>query len=1119
MKFIRTIYIALIVMLFSIPGSAWAGVGDYFDSAIKWWSEHSSSAEIHSQSEEPSADPSENEPVEEPVDEPDNDGDGSSARRVRGMCVLAQEPPVTICELGSGFLCLNSPSGGVSSESTRIRGTIDRRSSVLASIRVAVQNEYTKKTIFLDTDTITDGENCWDDQSSDDFFCLERDGRFSVSIPLSEPGPYSISVTASRISGQSVEKRIRLSRVIPLELERKNLELSPDVTVMTSTNESHVMITANVLGECSFCDFIGASTGGVELIVENEIQDVDGSVRHIKCSTTVEQGGQGRYVVGVPVENGTNRITVRACNAAVDGKCPTVDGIDFIGRGGIGNLVMSSPPPQPSYDSSEWSTIPWKFRLAGGGECVGLQFNREPPMELCPDASGNYSIDLKPKNGINAATISLDGHTENYAWSFGWGKIVSPFAGGDGSIDIPLAAQLAIPKRTMEKILLPFANNFFSADEFDSMISTMLNGDGGDSSDTSASTSVNIPMCGGGGGLGEFGFSLRGEPIIGNVELKYLEFGRDELSFSVILDDTEVGLDLYPDENGDGTPDKDPLPLIINIRKAKIDLKLRVEGDGSETLILLDSPHDDCAFKRGSYCKHRPASLIPKNLAGGAYSYGGFIRCDVSKAGAQAKSACRAINTLDSQTGVVSEKVLDAINDAIYCSGSSMLTSMIRSGVAIPDLQLGCDDENGCDGAISNILPSVTIPVGVMLDDLLNISTKGLLANLGLKFGREEIYSATPSQFHVESVGVIAGLAEGEGPLKNSTASGHDLELAISLDALNAAIFVATVQGDGRGIKGLLDFNIHERFFGELGFDFVEECDKFEPIPGEKEETPTLCHLRPRVGELLGSSLTTYGYFDAKHPLLLAIRGNRALAPRLEVVGIEDLPVVERAGDDNPALGGTEGATDPTGELLALEIAGLELSFYDVELDDSVGVDAFGNPAVKYDSDGEAIVKTMRPDEADPWDGPIISFDLTLLLGLELNVFQSEGEDESGYVASIRTLADRSRLVVTGMEGANSTTVPDVGLISSLNEKLALGIAGMTPRDKAIEFSIPSEVALDAGENGEFSILGLKTIELADDGLSFTGDPKTNFIRAAVSAIITQFLHSGGDVVEYKIPN
>jgi hypothetical protein len=1133
MRLIRTIYLAVTVMVLCIPQTSFAGVGDLFDLAANWWGTHSAGLQVNLQSDETPTQPSDDEeppsdepldePSDEPSEEPEPDGEGGGeTRRVRGMCVLTQEPPITVCEIGSGFLCLNSPAGGVASDSTDIRGTIDRRGSVMASIRVAVQNEYTKKTVFVDTNNITEASDCWSGAALKDSFCLDGDGRFNVTVPLSEPGSYSVSVTASRISGESVEKRVRLSRVVPLEFARADVEFSPNVTEMTSTDESHVMVTANLLGECSFCDFIGASTGGVKITVENTIKDADGSIRHIKCATTVEQGGQGRYVVGVPVENGTNRISITACNEAVKGNCPRIDGIDFIGRGGVGNLVTSSPPPQPSYDSREWPTIPWAFTLGPIASCVHLQLNREAPQEICPDGQGNFSVELKPKTGINVATISLDGHTENYAWSFGWGEIVSPFASGNGAITVPVAAQLAIPAKTVSGVIIPLANNFLAADEFDSLLSGLLDGMMGDDSSESdsVSTPVNIPMCGGGGSLGGFGYSVRGEPKIGGVQLKYVEFGENELDLSLILDNTQVGLDLYPDANGDGNPDKAPLPLIIDIRKAKIDVKLRLEGEGADTLILLDSPHNDCDFKRGSYCQHRPASLIPKNLAGGAYSYGGFIKCDMSKAKAEAKRACRAINTLDAQTGVVSEKVLDAINDAIYCSGSSMLTGLLQDGVTIPDIELGCADGEECEDFISNIFPNVRIPLALLLDDFLKISSEGMLINVGVGVGREDVYSKTPSEYRIENAGLVMGESAGEGPLENPKASGQQLEVAVSLDALNAALFVATVQGDGRDNRGLLDFDIHERFFRAMGFDFVEECDKFEPIPGEKEELPTLCHIRPRVGELLGSSLTSYGYFDSKQPILLAIRGNRALAPRLEVASIEDLSVVERGGDGNPALdGGGEDATEPTGELLALEIGGLELSFYDVELDESQGYDDYGNPAVKYDSNGDAIIKTMRPDEPDARDGPIISFDLTILLGIEVGISEAIAEDESGYVISIRTLSDRSRLVITGMEGSNSTTVPDAGLISALNEKLALAIAGMTPPDQAITFPIPSEIALEADENGEFALFGLKAIGFSKDGLGIVTDPKTNFIRVAVSAIITQLLHQNENVVEYSIPS
>jgi len=1024
-----------------------------------------------------------------------------------GMCLVPQEMPKTECDIGSGFLCVTTPAGGIAGDSFVLTGTIDRQSQTLASVQIVAQNEYTKGTSSVDTSSpATSG--CGESFSGE--YCLDAQGRYAARIALAEDGPYTIMVTASRLSGESVTKKVRTSRVIPTELAPDDVSFNPDVTTLSSIDSTHVTVTVDLLGDCQFCDFIGASTGGVAVSVENVITDSDGVERRISCATTTEQGGQGMFVLGVPAGSGQNSLTIRACNAAaMNTDCPTVSGITFSASGVVDAsdaVEFVSPEPLPSYDKDAWPTIPWKFRIAGQDRCVGVRLNREPPAEVCPDAGGIYSMDIKPREGINVASITGETGSDEFAWTFGWGRILSPYAGRGGRISVPSAVELGLTARAANDILLPAFNNYLESDEFGALLDDILSdmGEEGSSSSKEDEELVSlIPKCKGGGG-GEFTVELRGKPRIGDVLLKSLSFEQDVMGLRVVLKGTEIGLDVIPEK------DLPPLPLVIMIRKAVLDVELEVDeaGDGGPRM-LVTSPHEDCDYKSGTYCKHMPAPLIPKNIVGDANSYGGFMKCDMSLAKGKAKEACSAINSLNAQTGILSEVVLDALNEALYCGGSAALTGAARNGIDVPPIYVGCAAGARCASGLGTIVPRIRIPIGVNIEDGLGISDKGILLSAGLSFGDGQTYSNTPEWARIESAGVIASDAIGTGSLETPGGFGGDLNASASLDAVNALLFTATAQGDGRDSFGALDIDVHEPFFNALDFDFVKECDAYELPPGGEDDRSTLCNIRPRVSELLGTALTTYGYLPGNHPLMMAIRGNRTLGPRISVVEIGDLPVVIQ----DEEMGG-EGVSAPVGSLLAIDIGGLRLDFYALRIDEAAGLDEYGNPALKLDGSGNPIIMSMRPDEPDPRDGAIISFDLTLLLGAEVGSIEPDPEDAESFRMRLGILGDRSRLVLTPIPGTNATTVPAAGLVSSLSEKLKYAIVAL----EEFDIPIPREIALTADDDGVFGMLGLARIGFGDDGLSLGFDPLTNRVELAVSAIVTQVLHRNGNEKTYVLP-
>ncbi len=1088
MKNVRIIVLLFCAVLSFAPSSAHAGFGDILSRAAGLWKGMSIGALA-----------GETDPAPEPSDEPSEEPGVSTTP---GLCQVPQEPVRIECEIGAGFLCVSTPPGSVAQSSFVLKGAIDRQSSVLASITISAQNEYTKKGAIVDTSSPA-SSGCWDAGSSGAPFCLDAEGRFSATVDLPEAGPYTISVAASRVAGNSEERSVRLSRVVAPALTSGGVTLDPDVKTLASTDLSHVRVSVSLLGECQFCDFIGAATNGVTVSVENVIEGEDGNVRRIECASTVEQGGQGKFTVGVPVGAGQNSLVIKACNAATGASCPSVGPIAFTGTGAgetVDGITFISPEPMPSYDSGAYPSLPWKFRIAGETQCVDVRFNRLAPISVCPDAQGAYSLTLNPRTGINVATIASEGGMEEYAWTFGWGKILSPHASGDGAMDIPSAIEVALPEGAVRDILLPLINNFLASDERDELISEILSGmDGGDSS-SGDSEAAEIPKCSS-AGIEGFSAKLRGEPSLGEAVLKGLEFKGNGMALSASLKDLEIGIDLVPEK------DLPPLPLIVSFRKALADLSIEDGTSSGEPLVLLSSPHDDCDYKAASYCNHIPAALVPENLVGGANSWGGFVKCDMDLAEGKAKEACAAINSLNAQTGVINEKVLDAVNQAIYCGGSSALTGLVKSGIDLPAISIGSDAADG-------LLPKVSVPLRLMLDHGLGLSNDGMLLDASLSVGSDAIYAHTPAEALISSAGVIKGAGFGAGSFTSPSDAAGDLAASLSLDAVGAFVFAATAQGDGRAHRGLLDIDLHEPFFKEQGFDFIKECDEYVVPEGGEDERSVLCYIRPRVLELLGTSLTTYGYFKGNQPLIVAVRANRALGARIAAVGIDEVPVVANA-DGSVA----ESGYVPSGALFSVELGGVTLSFYAVEIDQSIPVDQYGNLTPLLDSDGRPVIFSMRPDDPDPWNGQIISFDLTLLAAIEVGEIGPDTSDASKLTMPFILLSDRTRLVITPISGTNATTVPALSLVSQLSDELSYALAGLSGPENTIMIPIPREFDLTSDEDNLFGKLGLANISFGAQGIYLETDTGTNSITAAITAVITQILHIDGKSKTFRVPN
>ncbi len=1008
-----------------------------------------------------------------------------------GMCQVAQQPPVIVCEEGSGFLCVNTPEAGVSGNQVIIKGTIDRTGSIPASISVSVQHEYTKKTSNIDT-TNPETSDCWNSALSSRSFCLDEKGFYAAKVSLDELGPYTVAISATRLVGSSVTQTVRTSRVKALEMKDDQVSFDPDVRTVAAVEGSHVSVTVSLLGDCQHCDFIGASTSGVIVTVENLMTDSKGNTSRIGCITNVEQGGQGKFVVGVPAGTGSNELTVTACNAATEGSCPSVGNIKFTGSGGIGEIEILSPPPRPSYSKSDYQKIPFQFKINGmeAGACVDVTFNRQPPLEICQSADGTFRMDLAPQAGINVVTIDDDEKGVHIPWAFGWGTIDSPFGNGsevkDG-LTSASAVQLALPKKTFTDLMGPFISNILISDELAGFISKIGQDSSAEETSANDTQDVEIPKCDS-GSTGSLEISNIREPKIEKARIEGISFESNAMRASVNADNVEVKLDLVASGN--------KIPLKISFRKVVADLMLKAEGDG---LILLTSPHTDCDFKSERYCKGTPAVLIPQNFLGNATQFAGIVKCDTAGADVseEVRDFCGAFNSLNAQTGLMNEKVLDAINSAIYCGGSKALTGLSLNGI-----------RQKIDISLGDAFGSFSLPVGATLGGI-KIDEKGMRLILGLIAGDRKLFSDMPAELKIPSVGVVYDKA---ARFSNSWDGGDaDIFLALAVDALNRLLFSLTAPE-----KGIFDLDISEVFFKRAGFDFVATCDAFIESGGSSAESYSpLCNIRPRVSELLGTPLTKYGYFGAKHPMLIRIRGNRALPPHISIVNEDEIPVVTLSEES-----ASSGSGDLGGNLLDVQIGGFVMSFYALEVDGAVSPDEYGNLPVKLDSDGNPVIHSMRPEDTDPSHGQIASFELTLLLAVEIGSFETDPEDPSQFVVTVRPLADRSRLVISPVAGSNSTTIPPVALISALREKLQYAINIYSSKEEAIKIPVPKSFSFEEYQTNDLvKLLGLKSLTFGPTGLALTFDGDADVISLAISTAVTQFFHRGGVAVEDTLPH
>jgi hypothetical protein len=370
--------------------------------------------------------------------------------------------------------------------------------------------------------------------------------------------------------------------------------------------------------------------------------------------------------------------------------------------------------------------------------------------------------------------------------------------------------------------------------------------------------------------------------------------------------------------------------------------------------------------------------------------------------------------------------------------------------------------------------------------------------------GNEALFEGMDERYRHPSVGVAVDPTALSAALPlSSPRTDRTMRLGLATNALNHLLFLLTEQSWEERPSGLLDLDLSAPFFAQLGFDFVTACDA--PLPTGQERSP-LCTIRPRVGELLGSALSSYKYFAPNYPLMMSLRGNRALPPHIKIVSADEVPVVSRVAG---LVGASEVEDVPQGNLVDFQLGGITISFYALEVDKSAPLDEYGNPVLVLDEKGAPRIKSLRPDDPDPYRGQIISFELTLLLALEIGDVVTDPTDPARFILSLRPLADRSRLVLTPVAGSNATTVPPEGLVSALREKLTYAISIFSARAKAIKIPIPKVLALAPKvptPDSLMSMLGLKDFFFDDEGLAMEWSEASSYLTIDLAGTIRQML-------------
>ncbi|MBI2092301.1 MAG: hypothetical protein HYT75_04835, partial [Deltaproteobacteria bacterium] len=742
-----------------------------------------------------------------------------------------------ICEAGAGFLCLNTPDLSTVEENIILRGTIDIKNNALSSLTASIQNEYSNEFKQI---SFTKPKETADCRNSTSDYCLDSAGYFSINVPLgSKYGPYTIVVTATRANGAPAKEKIRTSRAVEPKISVSDIKIVP--------SQNNAQITINLLHSCQACDFFGIATGGLQITATNIINGPDGSVKKTTVKTNAASGGI--YSFCIPVESGSNNVTINACNGATGyktDKCPTIQLAPFSADDAGKSGLIWEKPPEKIYAADTNPTVDITFKLgaAANQSCeesnVKLLFNRNAEQKICSDADGYYRLSLEPETGINIGTIK-DGD-KKYPFTFGWGEIASPFA-ADGKVRenedlaIKTAGGFSVGKSFLTQISRSILNNYLKSDEFKELLSKLpqiLEKNEGAEQDAAVKEEIEsirneIPQCrsSSSGEEKNYGVKLTREPVIELIDIPRVEFKQDAINFTLNAENVKIWASVFLDQDEDGAPDKKMMPLKIAFRKIFAPIEIKVDRSGENPRFILTGPSTDCEYKSKHACNNKkPAILVPKDFFGSATEGGSFVRCDDD-----VEDACKGVNLINAQTGLVSMTILDAINDKLYCDGSAALTYLIREKIKSLPIQIGCPQNKGpldpiislgkCDGIFSD--RGWVVPIGLdLLSNQFGVGENGIWGDVPALVGNKEYYSQFSEDLKSPETGYIKKPYLASQPVLASSEITN-FGIALGEDFINAILFALSEQNHN---AGLFDWDIDDQFLKRLGFDAVKECDE-----------------------------------------------------------------------------------------------------------------------------------------------------------------------------------------------------------------------------------------------------------------------------------------------------
>lgn len=1040
------------------------------------------------------------------------------------------------CNGSGSFLCAQTSSLGVTSDVMRVSGHIDRTLGHLSALRVIVQHDQTK--------TFTTHE-----LGSD----VSVDGRFAQDIALPHVGNYTLTVTAFRASGTPAQETLHVARVQAPNLEHATVVYEPQAEGGAALQTDHVTLTVDLFAQCENCDTVGSGANAATVRVTNRVRLPSGEVQHVVRSSNVAQ--RGVYQLCVPTRTGDNQLHIEVCNAATGETCPQLDPIDVRVRD---THVAIHPELEVwkgrvMFSAVHYDTVPLRFRVDGlsetESECsdaVTVEVNRERSAPLCPDADGMYHMEMTPITGINLAVIHVQTPqaSASYPVTFGWGDLQSPW-NNDGSLksDEELwfadALTFGVRQDFLSQTIRELINNFTRSDQFETFLADMAFGrpapqdhdvetTEGPAAESLAHIRDSIPYCATEQSSSNMVIELADRPQVGGFEITRIAFGDDEAQLSLELRDVSALLRYYRDNDEDGTPDAAVLPLHVAFKRLAMHPRIRlIRGESPQVLFTADTT--ECDFKSDRFCTEKPAIVVPKNFFGAANEAGAFVQCDHKQQEIDPSQVegCKSLNMINAHMGVLSEKVLDALNETLYCSASSMLTYALRDGASQVDVHAGCapvghdaHDSSiqinalSCEAAQSSLFADRYwhVPMGVNLtESLLHGNTRGMWARIATRIGDSQFFAGLTETVRHAGTGFITAPRAPRIPADQALAGKQDVFFGLSNHLLNQLLFTLTMQGEtahardvfgsivGNG-GGLLDWDLHRGLLQDVGFDPVASCEG----DGEPHQ---LCPVRPRMNELMGPAITTEGYFAADHPLMLRIRGSRRLMPRLRFYE-DDVPVPATEEGQLPS-------TRPA-QLIELQIPDLAVSFYALERDT--------NGALVYDDAGIPVIESVLPDIDDPLLGYIVRARATLLVTLELvSVAPSETNPEHVQVV-LRTEPTMARVGFAADAESNNTVIPTKRLLSALQQKINYGMTLFAGRnandDNVITLNVPKRLVLSTPADAESiaGMLGLRELRLPKESVHFGVDVGQDFLTLGGKMHFLQRLSVDGEAREWSIP-